>query len=47
VSLEKKEAIVTYESPATTQAMIDAVAAATPVGPAAYQARVKPPGASS
>jgi copper chaperone CopZ len=49
VSLETGEAIVTYDPPATTQAMIGAVAAAVPVGPSSYKATVKaaaPPGGS-
>ncbi|MDO8677665.1 MAG: heavy metal-associated domain-containing protein [Acidobacteriota bacterium] len=41
VSLETSEAIVTYDPPATTQAMISAVAAAAPVGPLPYKATVK------
>jgi copper chaperone CopZ len=43
VSLENREAVVTYEPPATAEAMINAVAAATPVGPESYQATVKRP----
>ena len=49
VSIETGEAIVTYDPPATTQAMISAVDAATPVGGVAYKATVKaaaPPGGS-
>lgn len=41
VSLETGEATVTYHPPATTQAMISALAAAVPVGPLPYQATVK------
>jgi copper chaperone CopZ len=41
VTLENKEALVTYESPATPEAMMNAVAAATPVGPEPYKAAVK------
>lgn len=41
VSLETGEAIVTYDPPATTEAMISAVAAAPPVGPLPYKAVVK------
>lgn len=41
VSLETGEAIVTYDPPATTQAMISAVAAAVPVGDGPYAAAVK------
>lgn len=49
VALETGEAIVTYDPPATTEAMISAVAAAAPVGPLPYTATVKvasQPGAS-
>jgi copper chaperone CopZ len=49
VSLETGEAIVTYDPPATTQAMIGAIGAAAPVGPVPYKATVKiaaPPGGS-
>ena len=41
VSLEAGEAVVTYEPPATTQAMIAAVDATTPVGPLPYKATIK------
>ena len=41
VSLETGEAIVTYDAPATTEAMITALAAAVPVGPVPYKATVK------
>ena len=41
VSVETGEAIVTYDPPATTEAMISAVAAAVPVGPLPYTAAVK------
>ena len=41
VSLETGEAIVTYESPATTDAMVNALAATVPVGPLPYKATVK------
>jgi copper chaperone CopZ len=41
VSLETGEAIVTYDPPATTAAMISALAAAPPVGPVPYKATVK------
>jgi hypothetical protein len=41
VTLESGEVAVDYEAPATTDAMIAAVAAATPVGPSAYKATVK------
>lgn len=41
VSLETGEVIVTYEPPATTQAMISALAATVPVGPLPYTATVK------
>ena len=41
VSVETGEAIVTYDAPATTEAMIRAVAAAAPVGPLPYTATVK------
>ena len=41
VSLETSEALVTYDPPATTQAMISAVDAAMPVGPERYKAAVK------
>lgn len=41
VSLESGEAVVTYDPPATTQAMIAAVDAATPVGPLPYKATLK------
>ena len=41
VSLETGEAVVTYDPPATTDAMIGAVAAAVPVGPVPYKAAVK------
>ncbi len=49
VSLETSDAIVTYDPPATTDAMISALAAAAPVGPLPYKATVKaasPPGAA-
>jgi len=48
VSLETGEATVAYDPPATTQAMISALAATAPVGPVPYKATVKvaPPGAS-
>jgi copper chaperone CopZ len=41
VSLETGEVIVTYDPPATTEAMIAALAATAPVGPAPYKATVK------
>jgi copper chaperone CopZ len=41
VSLETGEVIVTYEPPATTEAMISALAATVPVGPLPYKATVK------
>jgi hypothetical protein len=41
VSLEAGEAVVTYEPPATTQAMITAVDDATPGGPLPYKATIK------
>ena len=41
VSLEDGEAVVTYDPPATTQAMIAAVDAATPVGPLPYKTTIK------
>ena len=41
VSLETGEALVTYDPPATTQAMIAAVDAATPVGAGPYKATIK------
>lgn len=41
VSLENGEAIVTYELPATTAAMIRAVDGAEPQGPGPYKAAVK------
>jgi copper chaperone CopZ len=41
VSLETNEAIVTYQPPATTDAMIAAIAAAVPVGPLPYKAVLK------
>jgi copper chaperone CopZ len=41
VSLENSEAIVTYELPATTPAMIRAVDGAAPQGPVPYKATVK------
>jgi copper chaperone CopZ len=48
VSLENGEAVVTYDPPATTEAMIRAVDTAMPVGPEAYQATVKAsPGGSA
>ena len=41
VSLEAAEVIVTYDPPATTEAMIAALAATAPVGPVPYKATVK------
>ena len=41
VSLETAEVIVTYDPPATTAAMISALAATVPVGPLPYTAVVK------
>lgn len=41
VSVETGEAIVTYDPPATTEAMISALAATAPVGPLPYKATVK------
>ena len=41
VSLETGEVVVTYDPPATTEAMIGAVAATVPVGPDPYKAAVK------
>ena len=41
VSLENHEAVVTYEPPATPDAMIKAIDAAMPVGPESYKATVK------
>jgi copper chaperone CopZ len=41
VSLETGEVSVTYGPPATTEAMIGAVAATAPVGPVPYKATVK------
>jgi copper chaperone CopZ len=41
VSLDTHEAIVTYAAPATTDAMISAVAARPPVGPEPYKATIK------
>lgn len=41
VSLQAGEAVVTYEPPATTQAMIAAVNAAPPQGPVPYKATIK------
>ena len=41
VSLENHEAVVTYEPPATPNAMITAIDAAMPVGPESYKATVK------
>ena len=41
VSLENHEAVVTYEPPATPDAMIKAIAAAIPVGPESYKATIK------
>ena len=41
VSLENSDAVVTYEPPATAEAMIKAVDAATPVGPQPYKASIK------
>lgn len=48
VALETGEATVTYDPPATTEAMISALAATAPVGPVPYKATVKvaPRGAS-
>jgi hypothetical protein len=41
VSLEAGEVLVTYDPPATTQALIAAVDAATPAGPVPYKATMK------
>lgn len=41
VLLETSEAIVTYDPPATPEAMISAIAATVPVGPLPYKAAVK------
>jgi len=41
VSLETSEAIVTYDPPATPEAMINAIAATVPAGPLPYKAVVK------
>lgn len=41
VSLENGEAVVTYDAPATPDAMIKAVDAAVPVGPEPYRATIK------
>ena len=50
VSLESGDVVVTYDPPATTQAMINAVDTATPAGPLPYKATVKgtarPPGSA-
>lgn len=50
VSLEDGEAVVTYDPPATPDAMIKAVDTAMPVGPEPYKATLKgasPPGGSA
>ena len=50
VSIETGEAVVTYDPPATTDAMIKAVDTAMPVGPEPYKAAIKSasrPGGSS
>jgi hypothetical protein len=49
VSLENAEAVVTYDAPATTDAMIRAVDTAMPVGWEQYKATVKsaPPSGGS